>query len=161
MSGNWFLLLCLIMFLVNQVALTSSRLPRVQEKLRVLTKDKMAPKVLLYSICIGTRTDKYMCHVLKGFPDTICILLCFMACNQHGNISSIFFLMVPGGICFIVHLELCLCSLNKAAGYKESAERRRETFPSLQELLSILKGKDLRDSGIWLRQSITVNYSLE
>lgn len=65
--------------------------------------------------------------------------------------------MVPGGICFIVHLELCLCSLNKAAGYKESAERRRETFPSLQELLSILKGKALRDTGIWLRQPVTAS----
>lgn len=55
-----------------------------------------------------------------------------------------------------MHLESRLCSLSKAAGYKESAGRRRETFPSLTQLLSILKAEDLGDSGVWLRQSSTV-----
>lgn len=55
-----------------------------------------------------------------------------------------------------MYLELGLCSLNKAARYKESAGRRRETFPSLRELLSILKAEDLGDSEVWLRQSVTV-----
>jgi len=62
---------------------------------------------------------------------------------------------VPGGICFIVHLELCLCSLIKAAGYKDPAGRKREAFPSLRELLSVLKAEDLTDSEVWLRQSVT------
>ena len=143
------------MFLANQVALTPSRLPIVQEKLRALPKDKMFPKIFHYSICIGTHADNYMHHALKGFPDTTCILLCVVAANQQRNVSSIFFVIVPGGICFIVHLELCLCSLIKAAGYKDPAGRKREAFPSLRELLSVLKAEDLTDSEVWLRQSVT------
>lgn len=69
--------------------------------------------------------------------------------------SSIFFVIMPGGICFTVRLELCLCSLIKAAEYKESAERRRGTFPSLRELLSVSKAEDLGDSGVWLKQAVT------
>lgn len=147
------------MFLVSQIALRPNRLPRVQGKPRALLEDRMVPKILRYSICIGTHTDNYMHPVLKDFLDTDCILLCFVSVNQQIIFFiSLFFVcvMVPGGICFTVHLELCLCSLNKAAGSKGSTGRRRKTYPSLRELLSILEAEELGDSGLWLRQSVTV-----
>lgn len=139
------------MFLANQVALTPSRLPRVQGKLRALLKEKMVPRTLPYSVCISTHADNYTHRVFKGFPDTNCILLCSMAANQQRNVSSIFFVTVPGGICLTVHLELCLCSLNKASRYKDSAGTRRETFPSLRKLMSILEAQDFGNSGVRLR----------
>lgn len=77
-----------LVFSVNQVALTLSRQPRVQEKLRVFLKDKMLPKIPPYSIYIGTHTDKNMHCGLKGCPDIDCILLSFMAANQQRCVSS-------------------------------------------------------------------------
>lgn len=52
------------------------------------TLERLVPKVPPYSICIGTHTYKNMHCVLKGFPDTGCILLSFKAANQQRNVSS-------------------------------------------------------------------------
>lgn len=81
--------------------MTASRQPRVQEKLRVLLKDKMVPKIPPYSICIGTHTDKNIQCVLKGFPDTDCILLSFMAAKaQRCVFYSFGFVIVPADLLY-------------------------------------------------------------
>lgn len=86
--------------------------------------------------------------MLKVFPDTNHILPCFVAKKP----IFYFFVVAPGVICFIVHLELCFCSLDKVAGYEESSGRGRQNFSSLRRLPR-LKTENLEE------MAETVSYS--
>lgn len=88
MHGNWVLLACLTSLLSKSGCTDTQQTAQSAREAQSTSKDKRPPRILPYSICIGTHTDKYMHRVLKGFPDTDCILLCFMAANQQRNVSS-------------------------------------------------------------------------